>query len=79
MFGFSLPHLLVFLVIIVLVFGTKKLSNVGRDLGDAVRGFKEGMNGGASTSGTATTSEPPAGKLADGSTIDVEIKEKSRV
>jgi sec-independent protein translocase protein TatA len=33
------------LLIVVLVFGTKKLKNVGEDLGGAVRGFKEGMKG----------------------------------
>ncbi|GGP27821.1 Sec-independent protein translocase subunit TatA [Silvimonas amylolytica] len=43
--SFSIWHWLIVLVIIVLVFGTKKLGNVGKDLGSAVRGFKEGMNG----------------------------------
>ncbi len=41
----SIWHWLIVLVIIVLVFGTKKLGNVGKDLGSAVRGFKEGVNG----------------------------------
>lgn len=43
--GFSLWHWLIVLVIVVLVFGTKRLKNVGEDLGEAVRGFKKGLNG----------------------------------
>lgn len=43
--GFSLWHWLIVLVIVVLVFGTKRLKNVGQDLGEAVRGFKKGLNG----------------------------------
>lgn len=42
---FSIQHLLLLLLIVVLVFGTKKLRNIGSDLGGAVKGFKEGMAG----------------------------------
>jgi sec-independent protein translocase protein TatA len=41
--GLSIWHWLIVLLVIVLVFGTKKLRNVGSDLGSAVKGFKEGM------------------------------------
>ena len=41
--GLSIWHWLVVLVIVVLVFGTKRLKNVGKDLGDAVKGFKKGV------------------------------------
>lgn len=41
--GFSIWHWLIVLVIVLLVFGTKKLRNIGEDLGGAVKGFKEGM------------------------------------
>lgn len=41
--SFSIWHWLVVLAVIVLVFGTKKLRNLGGDLGAAVRGFKQGM------------------------------------
>ena len=41
--GLSLWHWLIVLLIVVLVFGTKRLKNVGKDLGDAVKGFKEGV------------------------------------
>ena len=40
---FSIWHWLIVLVVVVLVFGTKKLSNLGSDLGKAVKGFKEGV------------------------------------
>ena len=41
--SFSIWHWLIVLVIVMLVFGTKKLRNVGQDLGGAVKGFKDGM------------------------------------
>ncbi len=43
--GIGWRELVIILVIVLLVFGTKRLKNVGSDLGDAVRGFKKGMNG----------------------------------
>lgn len=45
--GFSIPHLLVLLAIVVLVFGTKRLKNVGADLGDAIKGFCNAVKEGA--------------------------------
>ena len=41
--GLSIWHWLIVLLVVVLIFGTKKLRNLGTDLGSAVRGFKEGM------------------------------------
>ncbi|WP_445369442.1 twin-arginine translocase TatA/TatE family subunit [Methylomonas sp. BW4-1] len=41
--GLSIPHLLVVLAIVVLVFGTKRLKNVGADLGDAIKGFRNAV------------------------------------
>ena len=41
--SFSIWHWLIVLLIVLLVFGTKRLKNIGEDLGGAVRGFKEGM------------------------------------
>lgn len=70
--GLSIWHWLIVLVIVILVFGTKKLGSVGKDLGSAVRGFKEGMKEGA------TDAAPKADdKQAAAKTIDVEAKEKS--
>lgn len=43
--GISLPHIILLLVIVVLVFGTSKLRNAGKDLGGFFKGFKEGMKG----------------------------------
>ena len=43
---FSIWHWLIVLVIVMLIFGTKKLRNIGSDLGAAVREFKEGMRSG---------------------------------
>lgn len=41
--GLSVPHLLVVLAIVVLVFGTKRLKTVGADLGDAIKGFRKAV------------------------------------
>jgi sec-independent protein translocase protein TatA len=46
--GFSIWQLLIVLAIIVLLFGTKKLKNIGGDLGGAVKGFKNAVNEGES-------------------------------
>ena len=43
--SFSIWHWLIVLVIVMLVFGTKKLGNIGEDLGKAVKGFKDGVKG----------------------------------
>jgi len=66
----SIWHWLIVLVIIMLVFGTKKLRNIGTDLGGAVRGFKEGVKEG--TDQAAADSQKQASK-----TIDVEAREKN--
>lgn len=42
----SITHLILLLVVVVLIFGTKKLRNIGGDLGGAVRDFKKGLDGG---------------------------------
>ena len=60
----SIWHWLIVLVIIMLVFGTKKLKNIGADLGGAVKGFKEGVKEGSA--------EDPASR--DAKTIDVDAK-----
>ncbi|MDH4287091.1 MAG: Sec-independent protein translocase subunit TatA [Gallionella sp.] len=41
--SFSIWHWLIVLLVVVLIFGTKKLRNIGSDLGGAVKNFKEGM------------------------------------
>ena len=70
--SFSIWHWLIVLVIVLLVFGTKKLRNIGSDLGGAVKGFKEGMKEGDSA-GEGDASQQ---KLAQGQTIEGEAREK---
>jgi sec-independent protein translocase protein TatA len=68
--SFSIWHWLIVLVVVLLIFGTKKLRNIGSDLGGAVKGFKEGM-------------KEDAPKISDsteqaGRTIDAEVKDKQQ-
>ena len=70
--SFSIWHWLIVLVIVLLIFGTKKLRNMGSDLGGAVKGFKDGMKGDEAAA-------KPAGEItASGSTIEGEVKEKQK-
>lgn len=73
----SIWHWLIVLVIVMLVFGTKKLRNIGEDLGGAVKGFKEGMKD-ASAEAKPTEPVPPAQQVSGGQTIEGEVKEKTR-
>jgi sec-independent protein translocase protein TatA len=77
--GLSTTHLIIFLVIIVLIFGTKKLKNIGSDIGSAVKGFKDGMKDGTTVDKPAEpTMQVTAAPLrSEGQTIDVEAKTKS--
>lgn len=43
--GLSIWHWIIVLVVVLLIFGTKRLRGAGKDLGEAVKGFKEGMKG----------------------------------
>jgi sec-independent protein translocase protein TatA len=79
--GFSTTHLIIFLVIIVLIFGTKKLKNIGSDLGGAVKGFKDGMKDGSTDQPPASPAPAPVQqvateKKADANTVDVDSKVK---
>jgi sec-independent protein translocase protein TatA len=78
--SFSIWHWLIVLLVVVLIFGTKKLKNIGADLGGAVKGFKDGVKDGGSTAPDAPV--PPAQqvgaqKTADSNTVDVEAKTRS--
>jgi sec-independent protein translocase protein TatA len=79
--SFSVWHWLIVLLIVVLVFGTKKLKNIGSDLGGAVKGFKDGVkDGGASTAAdplTPAAQVSNAQKANDDNTVDVQAKTKS--
>jgi sec-independent protein translocase protein TatA len=65
--SFSIWHWLIVLVIVMLVFGTKKLRNMGSDLGGAVKGFKDGMKDGSAD-------KPAEPQQVTGQTIDVESR-----
>ena len=68
--SFSIWHWLIVLVVVLLIFGTKKLRNIGSDLGGAVKGFKEGMKEDAPKIGDKAEQE--------GRTIDAEVKDKQQ-
>lgn len=71
---FSIWHWLVVLAIVVLVFGTKKLRNLGGDLGNAVKGFKEGMKGSEGEQVEASITQQ---QIVNRSTEEAGIKEKN--
>ena len=79
--SFSIWHWLIVLLIVVMVFGTKKLKNMGSDLGGAVKGFKDGMKDGGQAAddktATPTACQVGSAAAADKTTIDVEAKTKS--
>lgn len=64
--GLSIWHWLIVLVIVMLVFGTKKLRNMGADLGGAVRGFKDGMREGGEKAAESSPSQVTGGKTVEG-------------
>lgn len=69
----SIWHWLIVLVVVMLIFGTKKLRNIGGDLGSAVKGFKEGMK----TDEDKTAGAPPSQQIP-GQTIEGEVKDKQQ-
>lgn len=75
--GFSTTHLILFLVIVIVLFGTKKLKNIGSDLGSAVKGFKDGMKEGDKPEDARPPQQVTAtDQRAAGETIDVEAKNR---
>lgn len=71
--SFSIWHWLVVLVIVMLVFGTKRIGSMGSDVGKAVKGFKDGIKD--DDKPAAQNTVPP--HVAEKGTVDVEMKEKS--
>lgn len=84
--SFSIWHWLIVLIIVLLIFGTKKLRNLGSDLGGAVKGFKDGIKDAnaeekpAETEPLAPSSppSPPPQQVVTGQTIEGEIRERTR-
>lgn len=58
--SFSIWHWLIVLLVVALIFGTKRLRNIGEDLGNAVKGFRKGMN-----DGDKSAADKPVEKLDD--------------
>lgn len=77
--SFSIWHWLIVLAVVILVFGTKKLRNLGADLGSAIKGFRQAMKEEENKS-EATAELPRQGGSGtpSGTTIEVEVKEKQR-
>lgn len=75
----SIWHWLIVLVIVMLVFGTKKLRNIGEDLGGAVKGFKQGMKEAEADNKPAdAAAQQPQQQVSGGQTIEGEIREKTK-
>lgn len=77
----SIWHWVIVLVVVVLLFGTKKLGNVGSDIGKAVKGFKDGVKGSQEGADAAAPAAAPAQQVTahktDAQTVDVDAKTKS--
>jgi sec-independent protein translocase protein TatA len=71
--SFSIWHWLIVLAVVLLIFGTKKLRNIGSDLGGAVKGFKDGMK-----SDEADKKPDQIATEKSGQTIDGEVKDKQK-
>ncbi len=69
--SFSVWHWVIVLVIVLLVFGTKKLRNIGSDLGGAVKGFKDGMKNGEEKPADASNTANQIQDKNDSKTVDV--------
>ena len=75
----SIWHWLIVLVIVMLVFGTKKLRNIGEALGGAVKGFKQGMKEAeADNKPVGAAAQQPPQQVSGGQTIEGEIREKTK-
>ncbi len=81
--SFSIWHWLIVLLVVVLIFGTKKLKNIGAVLGGAVKGFKDGVKAGGETADAAAAPAAAAQQVTqaqranDANTVDVDAKTKS--
>ena len=79
--SFSIWHWLIVLLVVILIFGTKKLKNLGSDLGGAVKGFKDGVkgaqDGGDASAAPAAPAQQVTAHKSDAQTVDVDAKTKS--
>lgn len=75
--GLSIWHWLIVLLVVVLIFGTKKLRNVGQDLGGAVKGFKEGMKSDGEPAPGADAAPAQSSAQLGGKTIEGEVTKET--
>ena len=68
---------LIVLLVVLLIFGTKKLRNIGQDLGGAVKGFKEGVKGANDEADGAKQAADDTPQQIPGKTIDAEVKRET--
>ena len=75
----SIWHWLIVLLVVVLIFGTKKLRNIGQDLGGAVKGFKEGVKGAEDDANAAKSAAADAANPAKlgGQTLEGEVRKET--
>lgn len=73
----SIWHWLIVLLVVVLIFGTKKLRNIGQDLGGAVKGFKEGMAGASEEVGKSANNAEASAQQIPGRTLEGEVKKET--
>ncbi len=82
--GISIWQLLIIAAIVILLFGTKKLRNIGGDLGGAIKGFKKAMNendeasAGSNSNETKNLADPAQKKQADLAANDEKNKQKEQ-
>ena len=72
----SIWHWLIVLVVVLLIFGTKKLRNIGADLGGAVKGFKEGVKGAEDAANATKEADAAPAQKIGGTTIEGEVKKE---
>jgi len=75
--SFSVWHWLIVLLIVLLVFGPKKLRNLGSEIGGAVKGFKDGMKEGGTSAEAAASQTAQTAQKTEAPTIDVQVKDKT--
>ncbi len=73
--GFGIKELLVILVIVALLFGTKKLKNIGSDLGGAIKGFRTSVTD-EDEAKAALEKEEEAGEVIEGESEKVETEQE---
>lgn len=76
--GISIWQLLILLAVVILIFGTKKLKNVGGDLGSAIKGFKSAVKDGDASDGDAAKQEKVAEDSADTANTE-SVKKEDKV